>query len=76
MPHLSPAKEVVAALGGIRPAARALSLNPSAVCRWMMPAQKRGTNGRIPQRHWPAILRLAKKENIELSIHDLVKLPK
>lgn len=76
MPHLSPAKEVVAKLGGVRPAARALQINPSAISRWMMPAVQRGTGGRIPQKHWPAILTFAKKEGIALSVHDLVKLPR
>ena len=72
--QLSPAREVVAALGGVRATARVLDLNPSAVSRWMMPTKKRGTGGHVPQRHWPAILTHAKKERIKLSLRDLVNL--
>lgn len=72
--QLSPAKEVVAKLGGVRATARVLQLNPSAVSRWMMPHKKRGTGGHIPQRHWPAILEHAKKEKIKIALRDLVNL--
>jgi hypothetical protein len=76
MSQLSPAKEVVEKLGGVRATARVLQLNPSAVSRWMMSPKKRGTGGHIPQRHWPAILEYAKKERIKLRLDDLVNLPK
>lgn len=72
--QLSPAREVVAKLGGVRATARVLQLNPSAVSRWMMPEVKRGTGGHIPQRHWAAILDHAKKEKIKLNLRDLVNL--
>jgi hypothetical protein len=76
MSQLSPAKEIVAKLGGVRATARVLQLNPSAVSRWMMPPEKRGTGGLVPQRHWPAILEHAKKERLKLRLADLVNLPK
>jgi|LauGreDrversion4_2_1035121.scaffolds.fasta_scaffold00574_25 hypothetical protein len=76
MSQLSPAKEIVAKLGGVRATARVLQLNPSAVSRWMMPPKKRGTGGLIPQRHWPAILEHARKERLKLRLADLVNLPK
>jgi len=72
MSQLSPAREVVAKIGGVRATARALQLNPSAVSRWMMPNAKGGTGGLIPQRHWPAILEHAKKEKIKIKLDDLV----
>lgn len=53
-----------------------LQLNPSAVSRWMMPPEKRGTGGLVPQRHWPAILEHARKERLKLRLADLVNLPK
>lgn len=74
MSHLSPAREVVAKLGGVRALARALQINPSAVSRWMMPGVKGGTGGLIPQRHWPAILKHAKKEKVKVKLDDLVAL--
>ena len=40
----------------------------------MMPAKKRGTGGHVPQRHWGALLKRAKKERIELSLNDLVNI--
>lgn len=72
--QLSPAREVVAKLGGVRATARILKLNPSAVSRWMMSPEKRGTGGSVPQRHWPAILEHAKKEKIKLALRDLANL--
>jgi hypothetical protein len=74
MSHLSPAKEVVQKLGGVRALARVLEINPSAVSRWMMPSAKGGTNGLIPQRHWPAILKHAKEEKVKVKLDDLVAL--
>lgn len=74
--QLSPAREIVAKFGGVRATARVLGLNPSAVSRWMMPPEKRGTNGNVPQRHWPALLDHARKERIKLKISDLVILRK
>jgi hypothetical protein len=74
--QLSPAREIVARLGGVRATARVLQLNPSAVSRWMMPAQKRGTGGQIPQRHWPALIAHAKKERVKLALRDFVILTK
>jgi len=72
--QLSPAREIVEKFGGVRALARALKISPSAISRWMMPAKKRGTDGHVPQRHWPALLKLADKQRVTLTLHDLVKL--
>ncbi len=72
--QLSPAREVVAKLGGVRATARILSLSPSAVSRWMMSTDRRGTGGSVPQRHWPAIITHAKKERIKIGLRDLTLL--
>lgn len=72
MTQLSPAREIVQKLGGVRATARILNLNPSAVCRWMKPPAERGTNGLVPQRHWPALIQYAKKERIKLGLRDFV----
>jgi hypothetical protein len=74
--QLSPAREVIAKLGGVRATARVLQLNPSAVSRWMMPAERRGTGGSIPQRHWPALIAYAKKERVKLALRDFVTFDK
>jgi len=72
--QLSPAREVVAKLGGVNATARILDLSPSAVSRWMMPASRRGTGGSVPQRHWPTIISHAKKERIKIGLRDLTLL--
>ena len=72
--QLSPAREVVAKCGGVRATARALELHPSAVSKWRVSSKQKGTGGRIPQRHWQALLAHAKKERIELTLSDLVDL--
>jgi len=72
--QLSPAREVVAKLGGVRATARILQLSPSAISRWMMPTNRRGTGGHVPQRHWAAIITHAKTERIKLGLRDLTLL--
>jgi hypothetical protein len=47
---------------------------PGAVSRWMMGKEKRGTQGRIPQKHWPLILRHARAKRIKLTLKDLAGL--
>jgi|LakMenEpi03Aug12_release.lakeMendotaPanAssembly.Ray.scaffolds.fasta_scaffold961367_2 DNA-binding transcriptional regulator YdaS (Cro superfamily) len=71
MSQLSPAREIVEKLGGVRATARILSMSPSAVSRWMMSRDKRGTNGHIPRRHWPAILKHSRAERLAIRLSDL-----
>jgi hypothetical protein len=71
MSQLSPAREIVEKLGGVNATARILSMSPSAVSRWMMPRKKRGTNGHIPRRHWPAILKHSRAERLAIRLSDL-----
>jgi hypothetical protein len=71
MSQLSPAREIVEKLGGVRATARILSMSPSAVSRWMMTRAKRGTNGHIPRRHWPAILKHSRTERLAIRLSDL-----
>lgn len=68
---LDPAARIVAALGGVRATARIVGCTPGAVSRWMMPREKRGTSGRINQKHWPSILKHAKKHRLQVSLRDL-----
>ena len=74
MSKLNPAAKVISLFGGVRPLARALDLNPSAVSRWAQPTVKKGTNGAIPQRHWAAILQHAAAEKVKLTVNDLAGL--
>ncbi len=71
---LPPASGVVAQLGGVRATARIVGCTPGAVSRWMMGKDKRGTAGRIPQKHWPVILRHARSKSIKIALNDLAGL--
>lgn len=51
-----PAGTVIRALGGVRLASRRLGLSPEAVSRWNRPAERGGTGGYIPKRHWDIIV--------------------
>lgn len=54
---------VIERLGGYRYVARHVERDPTTVCRW----QQTG----IPAEHWPAILRLARRKGVRLSLDQL-----
>lgn len=66
-----PAYSVIQKLGGKSAVASELGLAPSTLSRWCQPSPE-GTGGVIPQKHWPALLSLAKKQRIALKVSDLV----
>lgn len=72
--NLSPARDVIALLGGVRATARIVQLSPSAVSRWTVSTERRGTGGRIPQAHWSKLIAHAKKERIKLTLKDLARI--
>lgn len=59
---MTPAALIIQKFGGVRPTARALSINPSTVCRWGKSRDDGGTGGLIPQKHFKQILRLLGKD--------------
>lgn len=65
-----PAFSVIERLGGRVHVAKALELTPGALCRWCA-QPPRGTGGRIPQQHWPALLRLAAKQGRKMTVRTL-----
>jgi hypothetical protein len=69
-----PARGVVDLLGGCRSVARELSISPSTVTRWMAPKSRASLGGRIPQTHWPALMAMAKRNGVELSLEQLAGL--
>lgn len=69
-----PAAGVVEQLGGVRATARIVGCTPGAVSRWMMGREKRGTEGRIPQKHWPLILKHARAKRLKVGLKDLAGL--
>jgi len=56
---------IIERLGGYRYVAERVGRDPSTVCRWQ-------TAG-IPAEHWPAILRLAKRLGVRLSLATIEK---
>ena len=72
--QLNPARDVIALLGGVRSTARILQLSPSAVSRWTVGTEKRGTGGRIPQRYWALLIAHAKKERIKVTLKELARI--
>lgn len=72
--QLEPAKSIVAALGGVRATAKVCECAPSAVSRWMMPKEKRGTGGKIPQRHWGLLIAVGKKRGLGITLARLAAL--
>lgn len=66
-----PAYTVIERLGGRPAVAKALGLSTAALCRWCCP-RPRGTAGNIPVRHWSAILKLAEKKGVRLTLKMLL----
>lgn len=61
------------ALGGVRPLARALGIDPATVSRWQS-GGPRGQRGLIPAEYQGQILRLARERGVELGPQDVVQL--
>jgi hypothetical protein len=74
MSRLNPAAKVVERLGGVRATARIVECTPGAVSRWMMTREKRGTEGRIPQKHWHKILVHSAGKRLGVKLSDLAGL--
>lgn len=65
-----PAFDVLERLGGKRNVAASLDVHPSTLSRWCQPSPH-GTGGTIPQRHWGALLALAARQSVPLTLSDL-----
>lgn len=68
---MEPASSVIGILGGPAKVSRLLSIHPVTVSKWKRPREVGGTGGRIPQRHWPALLCAAKESGLDLNIDAL-----
>lgn len=53
-------------LGGYREVAETLGLVPNTVNQWKC-------RNRIPPMHWPAIERMARKQGLAITVHDLLR---
>lgn len=69
---MNPAKRIIELFGGVRPLARELDTDPSVVCRWALPKERRGQGGLIPAEYQGRILKLAKRKQLQVSAEDLI----
>lgn len=65
-----PAFSIINRLGGKGEVSYRLDLDKSTLSRWCQP-RPQGTGGMIPQRHWPAIIALAREIGVPLTLEDL-----
>lgn len=69
---MQPAKRIIDLFGGVRPLARLLGVDPSVVCRWPAPRERRGQGGLIPAGYQRDLLRLARSKRLPIKAADLV----
>lgn len=62
---IPPSQLVVAAFGGVRPAARLLECEPSTISRW-------SKTGLVPASYQKLVLSKAWEHGIDLTAHDIV----
>jgi hypothetical protein len=67
---LHPAFAVIEKLGGKTNLAEALNLDKSTLSRWCQPKPS-GTGGLIPQRYWGALVTLARKQGVNITLQEL-----
>jgi hypothetical protein len=65
---------IIRSLGGASCVARALNVHRSRVSRWLCPEELGGNGGKIPARHFTALLRLAKEMQVPLTAEQLALL--
>jgi hypothetical protein len=70
---LEPAFSVVEKLGGKAAVADTLNLDKSTLSRWCQPAPQ-GTGGMIPQRYWPQLVEMARKQKVRITLKELCAL--
>jgi hypothetical protein len=68
---LDPAYAVIEKLGGKRAVADELEIDKSTLTRWCKPAPD-GTGGVIPQRYWPQLIAMARKQGVTINVMELV----
>lgn len=65
-----PAHSVIEKLGGRTVVADTLGLDKSTLSRWCQPRPS-GTGGMIPQRYWPQLIEMARKQRVRISLKEL-----
>lgn len=70
---LEPAASIIARYGPTK-LSSVCRVDRTQVWRWQISVERRGTGGRIPERHYNAILELSESEGHDLTIEDLIPL--
>lgn len=60
------AKEVIKLLKGPTAVAKVVGIHRCQVHRWTLPKDRYGTGGRVPRKHWEALLDYAQSKGIDL----------
>jgi transposase len=67
----TPAELILQKFGTNAELSRILDVSRSTITRWSYSKDNKGTGGVVPQRHWPALIKAARKRKIRLSLKDL-----
>lgn len=67
---MEPAQTIVRSLGGPTIVAQELGIHRTRVSNWQRPREAGGTGGVVPQKHIPALIRLADVRGVKLSTAD------
>ena len=67
---LEPAFAIIEKLGGKAGVAESLKLDKSTLSRWCQ-LRPGGTGGLIPQRYWSALVMLARKQGVDITLEEL-----
>lgn len=73
---MEPASSIIKKLGGEAVVSQALGTAFTAPYRWQYSKDKGGTDGLIPQKHHPALLALAREQEVELAAEDFLPVDK
>lgn len=69
---MEPAITIITRLGGPTEVARTLGVHRTRVSNWKRGRAVGGTGGMIPQKHIPALLRLAETKGVPLAAADFL----
>jgi len=73
VPHLDPARTVVAKVGGIQAVCAAVGVSRTAVVKWMRPREVGGTDGLIPSDHARRLYEYAREKGLPLKAEDFFR---
>lgn len=72
---MTQADRIIDKFGGKEAFRQKFKISASRLYRWTAPDAKGGTGGRIPSKHHPRLLEVARAEGVELSPADFFDMP-